>query len=255
MAPPATTAEQALHGRLGDQLGEAGEAATNVLGVSLQRRLQPGIPHAAEKPAQRIQPRPLEPFRDVGFPRPRTVGSHLDERGSCPVECGVRIRVRRAQPVLLRVIIPVGLDERGQGGVERNEAGADGLQGDAIRAEYRKRRRAPETVRRAVDVEMAGAGGDRALVEDDPVALDAANMPEADDVLDAAQQIELPVGDRGRLVHRGPYALVDAPELPGGIEAIEEVVDGCRLGSHLHLQGDSHEQGADGPRPAGNRRD
>ena len=77
------------------------------------------------------------------------------------------------------------------------------------------------------------------------VALDAPDLAEPHDALDAPQLLEL-VRAHGRAPeHRGRDALVDAEQLLGRLESLEQIVDRRRLGRRLDLERDPLEQRAD----------
>ena len=75
---------------------------------------------------------------------------------------------------------------------------------------------------------------DLTLVEHQPGRLHVPDVPEPDDVLDRAQPVELPLGERRGLRHRGRHGPVDAQHHPGVLQAEEQVVRRCRLGRRLH---------------------
>ena len=82
--------------------------------------------------------------------------------------------------------------------------------------------------------ERARRQRDRPAVEDDLAAGHVLDVSEANDVLDGAEQIELPRAERGGLGHRGDDVRVDPQHHAGGFEAQEEVVERLGLGGRRH---------------------
>ena len=82
--------------------------------------------------------------------------------------------------------------------------------------------------------ERARRQWDRAVVEDDLAAGDVLDVPEADDVLDGAEQIELPSAEGRGLGHRGDDVPVDPEHHAGGFEAQEQIVERLGVGGRRH---------------------
>ncbi len=120
-----------------------------------------------------------------------------------PLDGAVRVAVRRAQAVALAVVVAGGLDVAGQRGAEAGEPGADGLEPDRVGAPDRHQRRVLQARRRAVHDERARrrAGPTRRRARSRRAAT-LLDVPQAHDVLDRAQQVELPRGEGGGPGHR-----------------------------------------------------
>ena len=111
--------------------------------------------------------------------------------------------LRRAQPVALAVVVAGRLDVAGERGVEAREAGPDRLEPDLVRPPDGHQRRVLQSGRGAVHDERARRQRNRRrrsrTISRVGHVLDVA---EADDVLDGAEQVELPRAERRRLGHR-----------------------------------------------------
>lgn len=90
----------------------------------------------------------------------------------------------------------------------------------------------------------ARAGRHVASVEDDPIALDALDMPEAHDVPDLPDQVEL-VGVQHRAAEHGrPRRGVDPDHPPDVLELVEHLVEVVGLRRSLDVMGDRLERPA-----------
>ena len=116
----------------------------------------------------------------------------------------------RPHVVPLGVALDGGLDEPRERGSEAWEPGPDRLERDPLASPDRHRRAVPEPVRGAVDHDRVARDRDGTVVEEEPARLRGPQVPTAYDVLDAAEQVELPGGQRGRLRHRRGHGGVDA---------------------------------------------
>src|SRR5215831_6322185 len=89
---------------------------------------------------------------------------------------------------------------------------------------------------------MVGRRWDRALLEDDPVGLDALDVAEPDDVLDAAKLLDLPNARRPALHHGRHDRPVGAEHRPRVFEALEYGFHSVRRHHGLELQDDALER-------------
>ena len=99
---------------------------------------------------------------------------------------------RRAEPVLLLGRPARALEEALQRARQRQAHTGHELERDRVVGEDRPRWIVAQSRRRAMHVEMIRSGRDRALLEHDLIGLDALDVAEPDDVLDAAELLELP---------------------------------------------------------------
>ena len=74
----------------------------------------------------------------------------------------------------------------------------------------------------------------RPVVEDDLAASHVLDVSQANDVLDGAEQIELPRAEGRGLGHRGDDVPVDPEHHAGGFEAQEQVVERLGVGGRRH---------------------
>ena len=79
------------------------------------------------------------------------------------------------------------------------------------------------------------ARGYRALVQDYRGPLDAADSPEPHNITDLPKLPQLARAHGGCFVHGGGDTLVDTEQLIRGVQSIEQVIDGSRLGGSLDL--------------------
>ena len=82
--------------------------------------------------------------------------------------------------------------------------------------------------------ERARRQWDRPVVEDDLAASHVLDVSQANDVLDGAEQIELPCAEGGGLGHRGNDVPVDPKHHAGRFEAQEEIVERLGVGGRRH---------------------
>jgi hypothetical protein len=82
--------------------------------------------------------------------------------------------------------------------------------------------------------ERAGRQRHRAAVEDDLATGHVLDVPEADDVLDGAKELELPGREGRRLGHGGDDTRVDPQQHAGSLEAQEQIVERLGCGGRRH---------------------
>ena len=82
--------------------------------------------------------------------------------------------------------------------------------------------------------ERARRQWNHSVVEDDLAASHVLDVSQANDVLDGAEQIELPGAEGRGLGHRGNDVRVDPKHHAGGFEAQEEIVERLGVGGRRH---------------------
>ena len=85
-----------------------------------------------------------------------------------------------------------------------------------------------------MDHERARREWNDPVVEDDLATCHVLDVSEANDVLDGAEQIELPGAERRRLGHRGRDVPVDPQHHAGRFEAQEQIVGRLGIGGRFH---------------------
>ena len=151
-----------------------------------------------------------------------------------PVGGCVRERRREAQPVLLGIIFAGCLHVPDQCRRQAGEARPDRLNRDRLVAPDRDQRRVLQPGRGAVDDHRVPVDRGIALVQFDPPGLDPTDVSEPDHPLDAAQQVELPLGKRRCLRHGRRQRGVDPEHHPRGFHSHEEVIRGGGRACRLH---------------------
>ena len=140
-----------------------------------------------------------------------------------------------------RVVVAGRLDVPGERRPEAGEPGPDRLQRDRLGTPDRHQRRHLQAVRRAVHDEGVVGDRDRAVREVDPPTPRRDDVAQAHDVVDAAQQLELPRPEGGRLGHGRRDRAVDAQHDAGVLQPEEQVRHRCRRPCRLHHVGDHAE--------------
>ncbi len=87
--------------------------------ISLERRLHGRLGRVVGQCAKQVEPALGHPGRDVGLAQPPLLRSPRAAHHARPVLDAAGVGVGWAQPVLVGIVVPVGLDEAGEGCVER----------------------------------------------------------------------------------------------------------------------------------------
>ena len=115
----------------------------------------------------------------------------LGQRHVEPMQLGIRMGHRRAQRILGRVVVVADLHVSDEPSAENLLATAHTLQGDAVTIEYRYTAASFKSIRTAVDVKRRPVYINGAAREHHRAGFDPLHAPHPDDVLDAAQLIQL----------------------------------------------------------------
>ena len=142
----------------------------------------------------RVEPAGPQPGGQVGLLEHLRDDTEAALEHADPVDRLAGVGGRRAEPVLVGVVVPGRLDEADQGGVEGGEAAHERLRRDSLLFEDGPRRRRPQPVGGAVDVDGAAVGRDLAVVEHDPVGVDATYASLPDDPLDLLEALRAQPG-------------------------------------------------------------
>ncbi len=146
----------------------------------------------------RVQVASVGPRGDVGLGAEGGGAAGRPRLHPSPLRQGVGVVVRRAHPVPLAVVVPSGLDVARQRRAEAREAGPDGLEPDPVRFPDEDDRGLREPWRSTVHHHrVRGADGAPPPSQHDASGLHALHVPQADDLLHRAQQVELHVPSVG----------------------------------------------------------